>query len=147
MDNAAALLDVIELGDSRARVRAVQGVPDEVSDSIFRYGSSIVYFREGRVSAWRNRLPRLRIRDWSANVLPTLDRFSIGSSRGDVVRAQGLPGAFDATSYVYGSSVISFERGQVSGWSEGDVALQHFDMPKLPFMDLDRMALWGGRAF
>lgn len=145
MDRAGTLLDAIELGDSRARVMAIQGVPDEISDSIYRYGSSVIYFREGRVSAWRNRLPRLRIRDWSVNMLPTLDRFTMGSSRADVVRAQGLPGAFDATSYTYGSSIVSFDRGQVAGWSEGDVRLQHFEMPSLAFVDLDQINLWNSR--
>jgi hypothetical protein len=147
MDRAGTLLDAIELGDSRARVRAIQGEPDEISDTLYRYGSSVVYFRYGRVSAWRNRVPRLRVRDWSASVLPTLDRFELGSSRADVVRAQGLPATFDATSYTYGSSVVSFERGQVSGWSEGDVRLQHFEMPSLPFLDLDRMSLWDTGPF
>jgi hypothetical protein len=147
MDRAGALLDVIELGDSRARVRAVQGVPDEVSDTIYRYGSSVVNFRDGRVSSWQNRLPRLRVRDWSATVLPTLDRFALGSSRGDVVRAQGLPAAFDESTYTYGSSVVSFDRGQVSGWSEGDVRLQNFEMPTLPFIDIDRMPPWEGVSF
>jgi hypothetical protein len=147
MDRAGTLLDVIQLGDSRDRVRAIQGVPDEVSDSIYRYGSSVIYFRYGKVSAWKNRLPRLRIRDWSTNVIPTMDRFAMGSSRADVVRAQGLPGAFDATSYTYGSSIVSFDRGQVSGWSEGDTRLQHFEMPTLPFLNLDRMSLWDGAPF
>jgi hypothetical protein len=147
MDRAGALLDVIELGDSKARVKAVQGAPDETSDALFRYGSSVVYFKDGRVTAWRNRLPRLRVRDWSANMLPTLDRFSMGSSRGDVVRAQGLPAAFDATTFTYGSSVVSFERGQVSGWNDGDVRLQHFDMPTLPFFDLDHLAFSDAEVF
>jgi hypothetical protein len=69
----------------------------------------------------------------------------MGSSRADVVRAQGLPGAFDATSYTYGSSIVSFDRGQVAGWSEGDVRLQHFEMPSLAFVDLDQINLWNSR--
>lgn len=139
---AEELLKVFERGDTKAKVLEIQGTPDEAGENIFRYGSSVVYFADGHVKSWLDRQPRLHVRDWSALILPTLDAFWKGSSRGEVVRAQGLPSAFDATSYSYGSSVILFDRGLVAGWSEGDTRLQQFEMPSLPFMDLDRMRLF-----
>jgi curved DNA-binding protein CbpA len=146
MAKAEELLDVIELGDTKARVLAIQGAPDEAGENIFRYGSSVVYFADGRVKSWLDRQPRLHVRDWSARALPTLDTFWRGSSRGEVVRAQGLPSAFDETSYTYGSSVVFFDHGHVAGWSEGDTRLERFEMPSLPFRDLDKMQLLDARA-
>ncbi len=56
---------------------------------------------------------------------------------GDVLRAQGIPTRFSALSYDYGSSTVYFEHDRVSGWSVGDVPLRSFDVPTLPFIDLD----------
>ena len=137
IDRASALLDVFEAGDSKAKVREIQGPPDESGETIFRYGSSVVYFRNGLVSSWIDRQPRLRVRDWEVSVLPSLDPFSKGSTRSDVVRAQGLPEAFTPSTYTYGSSVVYFGSGRVTGWSEGDVPLQNLALPRLSFIDLD----------
>jgi hypothetical protein len=139
---AETLLDVIEIGDTKAKVIEIQGVPDEAGETIFRYGSSVVYFGNGLVKGWMDRNPRLHIRDWSETALPRLDTFSLGSTRGDVIRAQGRPGSFSDSQYSFGSSVVFFDRDFVSGWSEGDVRLQNFALPSLPFIDLDQMELW-----
>src|SRR5271166_3478741 len=59
LEGAGRLLDVFEVGDSKAKVLAIQGEPDESGDGVFRYGSSLVYFEKGRVFGWSDRLPRL----------------------------------------------------------------------------------------
>ncbi|MGA7727066.1 MAG: J domain-containing protein [Opitutaceae bacterium] len=133
----AGLLDVFEVGDSKSTVLAVQGNPDEAGDGIFRYGSSLVYFENGRVSGWSDRLPRLRVRSWPVIEFRLFDTFSLGSTMGDVLRAQGIPTRFSALSYDYGSSTVYFEHDRVSGWSVGDVPLRSFNVPTLPFIDLD----------
>jgi hypothetical protein len=134
---AEASLDVFEVGDPKAKVLAIQGEPDEASDNVLRYGSSIVYLQSGLVLGWSNQLPRLRVRKWTT-IEATLDTFSFGSTMLDVVRAQGIPTTFTANSYTYGSSVISFENDRVAAWSEADVPLRAFNMPVSPFIDLDR---------
>jgi hypothetical protein len=144
--HAESLLDVIALGDTKARVIKIQGTPDEAGERIFRYGASVVYFKDGLVTGWRDRQPRLHVRDWLAAPAPSLDTFWVGSTRGDVVRAQGLPEAFDSSTYSYGSTTVFFERDRVAGWSEGDVRLRRFEMPRLPFVDLDRLELWESRS-
>ena len=146
IEKAVDLLDVIEVGDTKARVLSIQGTPDDAGEAIFRYGSSVVYFQNGRVRGWLDRHPRLHVRDWAAFMLPSLDTFALGSSRGDVIRAQGEPGAFTASNYTYGSSVVLFENDRVAGWNEGDVRLQRFEMPSLKFFDLDRMAVGTSRG-
>jgi curved DNA-binding protein CbpA len=134
---AEALLDVFDVGDSKARVREVQGPPDDAAESVFRYGSSLVYFKNGVVRSWSNGLPRLRIHLWPSLDLSLLDRFSLGSSRDEVIRAQGDPMAFTPLGYYYGTSAVYFDNDRVSGWSRGDVDLRELDMPVLPFFELD----------
>jgi hypothetical protein len=139
IDRASMLLDIIELGDTKAKVLSVQGTPDEEGESIVRYGSSVVYFRNGIVTGWLDRYPRLHVRGQPVRALPSLDTFALGSSRGDVVRAQGLPGDFSNSSYTYGTSVVFFDSDRVTGWSDGDTPLRNFEMPRLSFFDLDRL--------
>jgi hypothetical protein len=52
----------------------VQGFPDEATPTTWRYGSSLVCFKDGHVARWYDGFPRLRIRlreeipftDWKA---------------------------------------------------------------------------------
>ncbi len=133
LDRAEGLLDVFDIGDSKARVVAVQGMPDAAGYGLYRYGSSLVYFSDGYVSGWSDDLPRLHVRLWPSLDAVSVDTFSVGSSYGDVFRAQGAPSAFSATSYTYGTSVVHFMDERVTGWSEGDVTLRGFRLPALPF--------------
>ncbi len=134
-----AILDVFELGDPKSKVLAIQGAPDEASDNVLRYGSSIVYLKNGLVSGWSDQLPRLRIRKWTT-IESALDTFTFGSTMREVVRAQGIPTEFTPHSYTYGTSVIFFDNDRVSGWSDGDVPLRNFDFPSSPFIDIDRLS-------
>jgi hypothetical protein len=136
---AETLLDVFEVGDTQVRVLAIQGTPDDRGENVFRYGSSLVYFKNGLVSNWSDGLPRLRVHAWTAFDASLLDTFSVGSTRGDVIRAQGAPAAFTLLNYQYGTSSVFFENDRVTGWSEGDVALKDLSMPTLPFFDLDSL--------
>ncbi len=48
------------LGSTKDEVIAVQGTPDEFSETMFRYGSSRVDFQNGRVVSWKNKVPELK---------------------------------------------------------------------------------------
>lgn len=130
---ATLISELFEMGDTKAKVLAVEGSPDDAGDTVYRYGSSLVYFRDGRVRGWVDRLPRLRVRSWASIAAPSIERFSLGSSRGEVERAQGAPGAFTADTYLFGSSAVYFANGRVSGWSEGGVPLHALQLRPLPF--------------
>jgi hypothetical protein len=130
---AETLLDAFGIGDTKARVVMVQGRPDEAGQSVYRYGSSLVYFERGYVSGWSDRLPHLKTRNWPAVDPVRLDRFRTGSTRADVVAAQGLPSRYSLLTYSYGSSVVFFDGGLVSTWMEGDEPLQGLEIPVLPF--------------
>lgn len=131
--SAVLISALFEMGDTKAKVLSVEGSPDDAGDTVYRYGSSLIYFRDGRVRGWVDRLPRLRVRSWAVVNAPSIERFSLGSSRGEVVRAQGAPGAFTADTYLFGSSAVYFANGRVSGWSEGGVPLHALQLPLLPF--------------
>jgi hypothetical protein len=139
VDEMQALLDTFGIGDSKARVLSIQGAPDEARESVFRYGSSLVYFDEkGQVRGWSDRRPHLRVRVWPTIDQVSFDTFAPGSSRSDVIRAMGRPTAFNRFDYRYGSSVIRFENDRVIDWNEGDTPLREFTLPALPaFIDLD----------
>lgn len=141
LDRAEALIEVFSIGDSKARVLAVQGIPDAAGYGLYRYGSSLVYFDNGYVCGWSDDLPRLHVRTWPSLDALSAGTFSVGSTFGDVVSAQGAPSAFTATSYTYGTSVVFFRDARVTGWSEGDVTLRGFRMPSLPFGARDGLAV------
>jgi hypothetical protein len=134
---AEAALDVFEVGDTKEKVMAIQGAPDEATENLLRYGASVVYLQDGMVSGWSDQLPRLHIRKWTT-IESALDTFTFGSTMREVVQAQGLPTTFTQNSYTYGSSSIYFENDRVIGWNESDVPLRSFDLPVSPFVDLDR---------
>jgi len=131
-----AELDYFDIGDSEARVLAVQGKPDESSEGIFRYGSSVVFFAKGKVSGWSNGVPRLRIRVLPNFEADELANFTIGSTRAEVVDAQGQPWFFTADSYYFGNSVVRFENDHVVSWIQVDRRLRTQILPDLPFLDI-----------
>ncbi|HVS53868.1 MAG TPA: J domain-containing protein [Opitutaceae bacterium] len=119
-DPPASLLDTFAPGDTKARVIEVQGTPDEATENMFRYGSSLVYFAADRVTLWSDGWPRLRVL-----LLPNFDfsgvaAFDVGSTRSEVVRVQGMPTQTTANAFYYGASAVYFDRAWVIGWSEVD---------------------------
>jgi hypothetical protein len=121
--DAWSLLDTFAPGDSKARVIAVQGAPDEVGENVFRYGSSIIFFEAGRVTHWNEGRPALRVLVLPRFAFPGLMRFGVGSTREEVIRAQGEPTASTATAFYYGASAVYFDREWVTGWSDIDQRL------------------------
>jgi len=102
------------VGSSIDEVLAVQGSPDQFADTTFSYGSSHVYFQNGRVATWVNRFPKLK-----AQLLPragtaTPPFFTVGSSKDEVLAVQGSPDQFTDTTFSYGSSHVYFQNGRVS---------------------------------
>jgi len=87
LDDAETDLLTFDIGDTADWVKSLQGLPDEATPGAMRYGSSIVYFMDGRVSSWTNGLPRLRISPFaSIDILDGIDAFTVGSTRGEVFR-------------------------------------------------------------
>ncbi len=50
--------DHLTVGSTAANVLAIQGPPDELTDEIWRYGTSEVYFKHGKVTGWKSTAER-----------------------------------------------------------------------------------------
>jgi hypothetical protein len=108
------------VGSSKAEVFRVQGKPAKVYGQKWVYGLSDVTFREGRVWRYHNFDGTLRVR-----MLPmasTEDRydsefFSLGSTKDEVLRAQGTPTMVEGNKWSYGFSEIYFKGGMVTGFN------------------------------
>ncbi len=124
IERTDAGLATFEPGDSKARVIAVQGPPDDAGENIFRYGSSAVYFEHGFVTGWVDRRPALQVRAATRLAFGLSETFTRGSTRAEVIHAQGLPTAITHRSYFYGSSVVYFDGDWVTGWLELDQRLR-----------------------
>jgi hypothetical protein len=137
LDEATARLRTFDIGSSKARVLEIQGPPDEDRGSVLRYGSSLVYFSNGWVKGWSDGYPRLNVHRWATLASIPLGRFSLGSGRADVIRAEGMPTGYTASSYTYGTSYVFFENDSVSAFGEGDLRLNSLTSPVLPQIDLN----------
>jgi len=99
-------------------VLAIQGTPDSFTESTFRYGFSRVYFDgDGHVTSWENSA----LRELKVKMLPmaTSHRsfFTVGSSKDDVLAAQGTPDSFTESAFRYGFSRAYFDSdGRVTNW-------------------------------
>ncbi|HLC41664.1 MAG TPA: J domain-containing protein [Methylomirabilota bacterium] len=111
----ATTLSHFALGSTRDEVLAIQGTPDRFTSDSFHYGTSDVFFQHGRVVSWRNSFPRLKVQMLPANPT-TASRFTLGSTRDEVLAIQGAPDRFTSDSFHYGTSDVFFQHGRVVGW-------------------------------
>lgn len=107
------------VGSTKDEVLAAQGTPAEFSESSWKYGSSTVYFLSGRVTSWNI----LSDSPLKAEMLPSgpgpyrLGYFTVGSTKDEVLAAQGTPSELGESSWKYGSSTVYFHDGKVSSWN------------------------------
>ena len=129
---AAAPIGYFTVGSAKAEVIAVQGRPDSFTENAYQYGSSTVIFRNDRVVSWREGSTHLRAR--APEELPSahLDYFTRGSTRSEVIAAQGKPDGISANAYQYGSSLVLFDHDRVISWQNGSPPLRARLLPRLP---------------
>jgi len=122
----AATTATFGLGASQAEVQAVMGVPDTLDHTFdqWRYGFSIIYFKEGKVTGWWKRDRPLRVHidprnpEIAAKALAA-GIFAMGADPDEVIALQGTPDRIEpefATWYYRDSSVEFDGRGKVTGW-------------------------------
>ncbi len=138
LDEAESLIDTFERGDNKLKVLALQGSPDEARENIFRYGSSLVYFKDGVVTGWSDGRPQLHVRPQAEVSFGLLDTFRVGSSRQEVFRAQGQPTALVRGGYYYGASAVYFEHDRVTQWIQRDQMLRTSPAESPDFEDSSR---------
>lgn len=107
------------VGSSLGEVYAIQGVPTKTEKDIWYYGNSRVYFAKGKVLRWdENTDNPLRV-----DIVPGFEKanarsFGRGSTKEEVLAAQGRPDRDAGSVWDYGLSRVYFERDRVTGWHE-----------------------------
>lgn len=114
--------DCFTVGSSKDDVLRVQGTPDEIGASMLRYGASTVYFEKDRVARW-DVLPGSPLKvtllpSNTSNTSLTSSRFSVGSTKDEVLLAQGPPNQYGEYRWKYGDSTVFFAKGCVVRWAE-----------------------------
>jgi len=95
------------------------GPPTASSDDKLVYGKSELYLKNGCITGWKIDpfANPIRVKLWPDSAVdPTLDFFTIGSTKDDVLVVQGTPTAFSANKYEYAGSVVNFRADQVVSW-------------------------------
>jgi hypothetical protein len=109
----------ITVGSTRDEVLDEAGPPTASSNNKLVYGSSEVDFKDNSVSGWRidPASSPIRVKLWpESSVDPTLDSFTVGSSRDVVLVVQGTPTAFSEDEFEYGGSEVYFRNRRVVRW-------------------------------
>ena len=128
----AAAIGYFTVGSTKAEVIGIQGRPDSFTANAYQYGSSTVVFRNDRVESWREGSTRLRARTLAELPSARLGYFTRGSTRAEVIEAQGKPDGTSANAYQYGSSLVFFDHDRVVSWQSGSPALRARILPALP---------------
>jgi hypothetical protein len=120
------------VGSSKEDVLSAMGLPTAISwtENEYTYGGawagSKVSFSEGRVIGWHDGDVPLKLTGAQPAGLEL--QFTVGSSKDEVIAAQGSPRNVNATGseFQYDEGVVCFdEAGKVIAWSQkGETALQ-----------------------
>ena len=106
------------LRSTKDEVVAAQGSPDSFNENTLHYGYSTISFRDGRVIGW-HQSPSNPLNVILEPSRPTSSRsFAIGSTRDEVIAAQGTPDQYTDRMLKYGHSTISFESERVVSYYE-----------------------------
>jgi len=105
------------LGSTPNEVLAAQGTPSGLSERVWYYGRSRIYFDEGRVVNWVSaRDEPLAVRMFPSVPVESKGYFTRGSTKDEVLAAQGTPTEFTADEWRYGLSIVQFHEGRVVDW-------------------------------
>ncbi|MCU0587897.1 MAG: hypothetical protein MUF52_07045 [Syntrophobacteraceae bacterium] len=104
------------IGSSEDEVLAVQGTPTRMDGHRWMYGFSEIRFKDGRVEEYDNFFGNLNIQlmpEQSVNAGPAPGSFTVGSTRDEVLLAQGTPTSIRGNLWYYGMSSVLFRKGKV----------------------------------
>lgn len=106
-------------GSTVGEVYSAQGIPSRADAEVWHYGTSKVYFSQGRVVRWEeSRDHPLHLR---ATLAPPPEPplfFRVGSSKDEVRRVQGTPLHEGERVWDYGVSRVYFDNDRVVDWHE-----------------------------
>jgi len=109
------------LGSSKSDVYAVQGPPMRMTDTVWHYGPSRVYFRGDAVTGWSvSSGTPLRLGQGEPDASSgQQNSFAVGSTQSEVLAAQGPPTELTDEVWRYGASEVYFKGGRVVKWKAG----------------------------
>lgn len=117
--NQAVAEKYFSIGSPPGEVYSIQGVPTKTEQDIWYYGNSKVYFDKGGVSRWEESSDNpLRATITSSAETVSTEFFHVGSSKDEVLSAQGTPEIATENVWDYGVSRVYFEKGRVTSWDE-----------------------------
>ncbi len=105
------------VGSTPDEVQAVEGIPTRITDGVWYYGKSRIYFDDGTVARWvDDPSTPLRVDSDSLESATPLTTFSVGSTKAQVRSIQGKPLLETDLEWSYGVSKVYFKGNRVSGW-------------------------------
>ncbi|MEW6331358.1 MAG: DnaJ domain-containing protein [Pseudomonadota bacterium] len=106
-------------GSSLGEVYAIQGVPTRTEHNIWYYGNSKIYFSAGKVTGWEESMDSpLRVSLVPGHATAENLYFGKGSTKAEVMAAQGTPDRDAGNVWEYGASQVYFEGDRVTEWRE-----------------------------
>ncbi|BAV34034.1 hypothetical protein SCL_1731 [Sulfuricaulis limicola] len=106
-------------GSSLGEVYAIQGVPTRTENNVWHYGNSKIYFAAGKVIGWEESMDSpLRVSLVPGQTADDNRYFGKGSTKAEVLAAQGAPDRDAGNVWEYGASQIYFEGDRVREWQE-----------------------------
>jgi hypothetical protein len=106
-------------GSSLGEVYAIQGVPTRTENNIWHYGNSKIHFAGGKVVGWEENMDSpLRVSLVPGQAAIGDRYFRRGSTKAEVIAAQGAPDRDAGNVWEYGASQIYFEGDRVTEWQE-----------------------------
>lgn len=115
----AIIQPYITPGLTKEEVIAAAGEPTASSADKLVYEGSEIDFKDGKVSGWKidPATAPLRVKMWPDGPVDTsLESFTVGSSKNEVLVVQGTPTAFTADRFSYGGSEVYFQNDRVVSW-------------------------------
>jgi curved DNA-binding protein CbpA len=123
---SATIKPYITLGLTKDEVLAIAGEPTASSADKLVYQGSELYLKDGKVSGWKidPASAPLRVKLWPDGPVDTsLESFTVGSSKNEVLVVQGTPTAFTADRFSYGSSEVYFQNDRVVSWKNDPASI------------------------
>jgi curved DNA-binding protein CbpA len=106
-------------GATVGEVIAAQGVPTRRENNTWVYGTSKIYFENGRVSRWEeDSATPLNVSGESTTLQQHTRLINLGSTKEEVRAIHGPPWRESVDAWEYGGSKIYFKNNRVTGWEE-----------------------------
>jgi hypothetical protein len=112
---------LITVGLTMDEVIAIAGTPASSTGDKIAYQGSEFYFKGGKVAGWKidPATSPVRVKVWpDASVDTSLQFFTVGSTRDDVLAVEGTPTTLLDDTFGYGGSEVYFQRNRVVSWKD-----------------------------